>query len=64
MVAAKDSDAIGLEPAVEHVSHDVEKFRDFQQTADDGHMKRGLKSRHIQLIALGEDCDTCTEKPG
>ncbi|KAK3196492.1 hypothetical protein K4F52_000374 [Lecanicillium sp. MT-2017a] len=53
MGAAKDSDAIGLEPAVEHVSHDVEKFRDFQQTADDGHMKRGLKSRHIQLIALG-----------
>lgn len=25
----------------------------FEQTEQDGHMERGLKSRHIQLIALG-----------
>lgn len=28
---------------------------DMKQTAKDGHMERGLKSRHIQLIALGNN---------
>ncbi|OAA71122.1 proline-specific permease [Akanthomyces lecanii RCEF 1005] len=29
------------------------KFRDFERTSEDGNVQRGLKSRHIQLIALG-----------
>lgn len=45
-----------------HTSHrdDVEAstepekgVTDMKQTAADGHIERGLKSRHIQLIALG-----------
>ncbi|OAA63128.1 proline-specific permease [Cordyceps fumosorosea ARSEF 2679] len=42
------------ELAVQHVSNTEPKRRDdFQRTAEDGNVQRGLKSRHIQLIAIG-----------
>ncbi|TQS33859.1 hypothetical protein Golomagni_05782, partial [Golovinomyces magnicellulatus] len=53
-----DSEKINRsEPEVETAEHAPLKTdlaaAGFEQTEQDGHMQRGLKSRHIQLIALG-----------
>lgn len=52
-ITKKEADP-DAELGAQHVSH-VEKFRDFEQTKEDGGVERGLKSRHIQLIALGNN---------
>ncbi|KAJ3495323.1 hypothetical protein NLG97_g3480 [Lecanicillium saksenae] len=51
-IEAKNADR-DTELGSQHVSNVDLKFRDFERTIEDGNVERGLKSRHIQLIALG-----------
>lgn len=53
---AKEAKAVDhdIEAVTQEISNVEDlKFRDFERTTEDGNVQRGLKSRHIQLIALG-----------
>lgn len=43
------------EPTSGRMFNADEKVSDFGQRAEDGNVERGLKGRHIQLIAIGQD---------
>lgn len=53
---AKEAKSSGhdIEAVTQEISNiEDAKFRDFERTSEDVNVQRWLKSRHIQLIALG-----------